>query len=58
MERIQEHNLGSGSRYTRSRRPVKLLVHTRALSKQRAYQVEYHAKKMAKVRKTKYLKNI
>lgn len=57
-ERIREHNLGSGARYTRCRRPVKLLVHTRALPKEQAYRVEYRTKKMPRNRKAAYLKNI
>lgn len=56
-ERIQEHNQGSGARYTRSRCPVKLLVHSRSLSKKLAYRVEYLAKKMARSRKADYIKN-
>lgn len=58
MSRIQEHNHGIGSKYTRSRLPVRLLVNTRSLSKQRAYQVEYQTKRKARAKKRAYLNNI
>jgi putative endonuclease len=58
MSRIQEHNKGIGSRYTRSRLPVRLLAKTRPLDKQSAYQVEYRTKKMARTQKKAFLDNI
>jgi putative endonuclease len=58
QERIKEHNLGVGSKYTRSRKPVILLVKTKPLKKQKAYQVEYTTKRLPKSRKIDYLKTL
>lgn len=57
-DRIQEHNRGIGSKYTRSRRPVRLLVNTRTLNKKKAYQIEYHTKKLSRIKKITYLSSI
>lgn len=55
-ERIQEHNIGKGGKYTRSRHPVRLLLHTIPLTKKKAYQVEYQTKKLTKSKKIEFLK--
>jgi predicted GIY-YIG superfamily endonuclease len=46
--RVQEHNEGTGSRYTRSRRPVRLVWSSQALSKSEAYREEYRIKRLNK----------
>jgi putative endonuclease len=46
--RVQEHNEGIGSRYTRSRRPVRLVWSSLALSKSDAYSEEYRIKRLNK----------
>lgn len=57
-DRINEHNLGSGAKYTRSRIPVKLLFNTKPLMKNQAYQVEYRTKKLPKGKKIDFLKKV
>ena len=49
--RVQEHNEGVGSRYTRSRRPVNLVWSSWAPSKSHAYSEEYRIKRMKKAAK-------
>jgi putative endonuclease len=46
--RVQEHNEGIGSRYTRSRRPVRLVWSIVAGSKSQAYKEELRIKRMKK----------
>jgi putative endonuclease len=54
--RVKEHNKGTASKYTRGRRPVKLLGRSAKMSKSRALKSEYKVKqllrseKLAKVR--------
>lgn len=51
--RFQEHNQGVGSRYTRSRLPVRLVWSSGELSKSEAFSEEYRIKRMSKVMKEK-----
>jgi len=44
--RLEKHNTGTGSKYTRSRRPVKLVVKSGTLSKSEASKLEYKIKKL------------
>jgi len=46
--RVLEHNDGIGCRYTRSRRPVRLVWSAGALTKSEAYKEEYRIKRMSK----------
>ena len=47
--RLQEHNHGpKGARYTRSRRPVNLVLSVALPFKEDAYQAEYQIKRMNK----------
>ena len=46
--RVQEHNEGIGSRYTRSRLPVQLVWSSPPLSKSQAYKEEYRIKRLTK----------
>lgn len=57
-QRVQEHNRGTGSRYTRSRIPVRLLVHSPALSKVEAYRLEYQTKQQPRGQKIRFLTGI
>lgn len=57
-DRIEEHNQGIGSKYTRSRTPVQCLINTSSLTKSKAYQVEYQTKKLAREKKIEFLKTL
>ncbi|MCX5873087.1 MAG: GIY-YIG nuclease family protein [Deltaproteobacteria bacterium] len=46
--RVQQHNQGVGSRYTRSRLPVRLVWSSRELSKSEAFKEEYRIKRISK----------
>ena len=51
-KRIKAHNSGKdGARYTRSRRPVKLVYSEKAGSKSIAAKLEYKIKKMTRAKK-------
>ncbi len=53
-KRIKAHNSGKdGARYTRSRRPVKLVYSKEAGSKSTAAKLEYKIKKMTRAKKMK-----
>lgn len=43
-QRLQSHNRGSGAKYTRSRRPVKLLASSAGMHKRGALRLEYRIK--------------
>jgi putative endonuclease len=43
-KRLQLHNRGTGAKYTRSRRPVKLLAASGGISKSEALKLEYRIK--------------
>jgi predicted GIY-YIG superfamily endonuclease len=49
--RLQEHNEGSGSRYTGSRLPVLTAWSSQPLSKSEAYREEYRIKRLSKAAK-------
>jgi putative endonuclease len=49
--RVQEHNQGVGSRYTKSRLPVQLVWSSDKLNKSEAFREEYRIKRMSKVLK-------
>ena len=54
--RLHEHNhTAKGAKYTRSRRPVNLVVYKAMPSKQAAFKTEYLVKKQKKQNKIKYL---
>ncbi len=57
-KRIEAHNSGkTGARYTRSRRPVKLVYSVEAESKSAAAMLEYQMKKMHLSRKKKLIES-
>ncbi len=47
--RLSKHNGGVGSRYTRSRLPVRLVWSSGELSKSAAFKEEYRIKRLSKV---------
>ena len=49
--RLSEHNQGVGSRYTRTRLPVRLVWQSRELTKSEAFKEEYRIKRLSKVMK-------
>ena len=55
--RLQEHNEGTGSRYTRSRLPVRLVWSSEILSKSEAYREEYRIKRLSKSEKEKLVES-
>jgi len=56
--RIKEHNESShGAKYTRSRRPVELVMSRTATSKSSAFKCEAAIKKQKRMNKIKTLKN-
>jgi len=57
-ERIEQHNRGQGARYTRGRRPVRLIACSRSLGKKAAYRAEYRLKRRPRRRKYSFLKNL
>ena len=57
-KRIEAHNSGKdGARYTRSRRPVKLVYSEEAGTKSAAAKLEYKIKKMTREKKMKLVSN-
>jgi putative endonuclease len=49
--RLNEHNQGVGSRYTRTRLPVSLVWQSRELTKSKAFKEEYRIKRLSKTMK-------
>lgn len=49
--RLEKHNLGTASKYTRSRRPVRCVAKSPMLSKSQAFALEYRIKKLPRERK-------
>ena len=54
--RIIKHNTGKGAKYTRSRRPVKLVAVSREMTKSKALQLEYLVKQLPKNKKINAIK--
>jgi putative endonuclease len=57
-KRLAAHNAGTGAKYTRSRRPVKLLAVSESMSKIKAMQLEIKIKKQPKEKKPAALSGI
>lgn len=53
--RIEAHNSGRGAKYTKARRPVKLVYYETFLTKQEAMKREYEIKRMTKREKESLL---
>ena len=56
-KRIREHNLGIGSKYTRGRRPVKLLAKCNYADKSHASKMEYKIKRLTREAKLRSIIN-
>ena len=56
-KRIREHNLGIGSKYTRGRRPVKLLARWNCADKSQASKMEYKIKRLTREAKLRSIIN-
>ena len=56
-KRVEAHNDGRGSKYTRSRLPVTLMIASRAMTKREALKLEYRVKQQKASAKVDYLKN-
>ncbi|MCI9166675.1 MAG: GIY-YIG nuclease family protein [Dorea sp.] len=55
-KRIEVHNSGKGAKYTRSRRPVKLVYAEEHTTKSEAMKREYAIKRMTRQEKLKLIK--
>ena len=53
--RIQQHNSGTASRYTRSRLPVKLIFSEPCRNRSQALKKEYAMKRLSRKKKEEYL---
>lgn len=53
--RVQQHNSGKASRYTRSRLPVKLVYHERCRGRSLALKKEYAMKRLSRKGKEEYI---
>jgi putative endonuclease len=53
--RLAEHNKGKASKYTRSRRPVKLVYYEEYSNKQDAMKREYEIKQYSKTKKNQLI---
>jgi len=57
-KRLDEHNTkDSGAKYTKARRPVKLLYHETALNRSIASKRKYEIKKLSRAKKILLIKN-
>ncbi len=54
--RIEKHNDGTASKYTRSRLPVELVALKKGVTKKQAFQIEYQIKKLPANKKILALK--
>ena len=50
-KRLKAHNLGTGARYTRSRRPVRLVYYEEFATRKEAMKREYAIKKLSRKEK-------
>lgn len=57
-KRLAAHNDGNGAKYTRSRRPVKLMAKTSLMLQREAMRLEIKIKRMPKEKKLKALKAV
>ena len=55
--RVQQHNSGTASRYTRSRLPVKLIFSEPCRSRSLALKKEYAMKRLSRKKKEEYLRD-
>ncbi len=55
--RVQQHNNGSASRYTRSRLPVKLVFSASCRNRSQALKKEYAVKQLSRRKKEAYIRD-
>jgi len=55
-KRLDAHNCGTASRFTRARLPVTLLAKSRAMGKAEAFRLEYRIKRLPREKKLAVLK--
>ena len=56
-KRVATHNAGKGAKYTKTRRPVKLLYHEEFETKSAALKAEYAFKRQSRKKKEQFLLN-
>lgn len=56
-KRVDKHNKGLGAKYTKSRKPCKLVFYKEISSKSEALKIEFRIKKLKKVYKENIVKN-
>ena len=54
-KRIEAHNTGKGAKYTKTRRPVRLVYFETFATKEEAISREYHIKRMSRQEKIKLI---
>ena len=57
-KRLETHNMGKGAKYTRSRRPCKLVYVRVCESKSKALKLEYKIKQMSRKEKSELIEGI
>lgn len=55
--RVKTHNSGKGAKYTRARRPVKLVFYREVADKSTGLKLEYRIKKLSKAKKEELVKD-
>ena len=56
-KRLAAHNAGTAAKYTRTRRPVKLVYYEEFETKQEAMSREFHIKRMSRLEKLELINN-
>ena len=56
-KRLEAHNKGHASRFTRARLPVTLLATSRVIDKEDAFRLEYRIKRLPREKKLKAIKD-
>ena len=56
-KRVRDHNEGKGAKYTKSRRPVRLVYHEVFETKEEAMRREYAIKHMTRIEKEQMIHN-
>ena len=55
-KRLEAHNAGKGAKYTKTRRPVKLVYQEQFETREEAMSREYHIKQLSRKEKMKLMK--
>ena len=56
-QRLRNHNAGTGAKYTRSRRPVRLVYYEEYGTREEAMSREWHLKKLTRQQKQQLIKD-